>query len=220
MLSGCAAAPTVVLPVVPRPVEPVAADQVRAWVEPTVPTGNRVHRIKWNYKDKRSSVGGRGSIRVAAPDSVRIDVAGPLGAGRSAALVVGDSALWADPRDLLDKFVPSYPLMWALFGVARMPAADAELGALLDGDLTVWQYVTGADTLQYVRVAGPEPRFLAEARRAGLVVGRTEFRVGPDGAPASAKLFVPNGSGRLEITFVSSTAPDSFPPDTWRPRQP
>ena len=41
--------------------------------------------------------------RLALPDSVRFDVVGPLGSGRAAAFVIGDSSIWADPEEDVKK---------------------------------------------------------------------------------------------------------------------
>ena len=68
-----------------------------------------------------------GSARVAPPDSLRFDVAGPFGAGAAAAAVIGDQPLWAEPPDAVKKLVPNYPLMWAMFGIARQPEARNQL---------------------------------------------------------------------------------------------
>src|ERR671925_1659626 len=90
-VSGCHAAPGAV---VPEGATPVNREQVNVWVSQTIPPGHRLHRFKWLFQDERSSAGGRGSARIAPPDSLRFDVAGPFGSGASAAAVVGDSALW------------------------------------------------------------------------------------------------------------------------------
>ncbi len=52
---------------------------------------------------------------------MRFDVAGPFGSGAASAAVVGEQPLWAEPPDAIEKMVPNYPLMWGMFGVARLP---------------------------------------------------------------------------------------------------
>src|SRR5688572_5036741 len=83
-LGACVGTPG---PVVPMEAEVVSVDSVAVWIAPTLPAGRVLHRFKWLYQDSRSSVGGRGSARIAAPDSMRFDVAGPLGASPAAAMV-------------------------------------------------------------------------------------------------------------------------------------
>src|SRR6478609_7991469 len=120
LLAACGGGPG---PVIPADAAGVAVDSVAVWTASTAPTGRVLHRFKWLYQDERSSVGGRGSARIAAPDSMRFDVAGPLGANPAAAMVVGDSAIWIDAPDAIKDIVPSYPLLWAGFGVVESPAA-------------------------------------------------------------------------------------------------
>jgi hypothetical protein len=206
--------------VVPVGAAPVAVEQVRGWVAPTLPTGHQLHRFSWRFRDELSSAGGRGSVRIAPPDSLRFDVAGPLGAGKASAVVVHDSAVWVAPPDALEKMVPSYPLMWAMFGVARPPAEGEQVTGLVNGDVTAWRYARGADTTDYARTTGDPVRFVAEVRRGGKVVGRAESRTRPDGTPISARLTVPSRPARLDLTFTKSTLPSAFEPEVWSPPQP
>lgn len=209
-----------VAPILPVAAVPVSLEQVRGWVRPTVPTIYRLHRFKWQFVDDRSAAGGRGSVRIAPPDSFRLDVAGPLGAGKAAAVVVGAAPAWTEPPDAIARLVPNYPLMWAMFGVARMPDSGAALRGLSDDRTTAWQYVLGADTVEYARVSGTPIRFSAEVREAGKVVGRAEARLNEDGTPISSRLTVPSVPARLDITFTQGTRPTALPPETWRPPQP
>ncbi len=216
LVAGCGGAPG---PVVPIGAAPVSAEQVAAWVRPTVPANPLLLRFKWLFRDDRSSAGGRGSARVEPPDSLRFDVAGPFGSNASAAAVVGDSALWTDPDDAIKKLVPNYPLMWALVGVARMPGDGAELLGLSAGSTTAWRYVRGADTIEYSRTGGSAGRFIAEVRENGKLIGRAETQLGPDGMPRSSRLTVPTVPARLDLTFLSSTRVEPFAPSIWLPRK-
>src|SRR6185312_12143439 len=141
-LAGCKGAPGAV---VPAGAAPVSREQVGQWVDATLPREHRLHRFKWLFQDERSSAGGRGSARVAPPDSLRFDVAGPFGSGAAAAAVVGDQPLWATPPDAVKKLVPNYPLMWALLGVARLPETGDSLRGLTQGATTAWQYANATD---------------------------------------------------------------------------
>ncbi len=198
---------------------PASEADVRTWVRETWAQGHRLDRFRWQLRDERGAAGGRGTVRFAAPDSVRLDVAGPFGAGRAAAVVVGDSAVWTDPPDAIARLVPSYPLMWAMFGMARMPPDGAELSGRRDSTATTWRYVAGKDTVAYARTTGAAPRLRAEVRQAGRVVGRVDATLGADGRPVSARLTVPSVPARLDLTFTSSATPPAFAPDLWRPGQ-
>jgi hypothetical protein len=212
---ACRAAPG---PLVPEAAAPVSAAQVADWVRPTVPTAPRLIRFKWLFRDDNSSAGGRGSARIAPPDSLRFDVSGPFGSNPSAAAVVGDSALWVQPEDAIKKLVPNYPLMWALLGVAQMPTDGAALRGSSEGDRTAWEYADGVDTIAYVRTDGTSGRLFAEVREGGKLVGRVETTLGADGGLKSARLTVPSAPARLDLTFLSAEPADAFAPDVWRPR--
>lgn len=214
-LSVLACAPRRPAALVPEAAAVVPRDEVSRWIAPSQPAGHRTFRFRWQLQDDRGAAGGRGTARVAAPDSVRLDVVGPLGAGRGAAVVVGDSAQWTDPPDIIERLVPSYPLMWAMFGVERMPPADAVLRGVSDSTGTVWEWAAGQDTVSYVRRAAPA-RLVAESRHAGRVIGRVETEFGPDGRPVASRLTVPSVPARLTLTFTASAPSDSFPADLWR----
>jgi hypothetical protein len=214
-LGACRTAPGAL---VPEAAAPVTEAQVGDWVRPTVPTAPRLIRFKWLFRDDNSSAGGRGSARIAPPDSLRFDVSGPFGSNPSAAAVVGDSALWVRPPDAIKKLVPNYPLMWALLGVARMPADGAALRGSSQGEQTAWEYALGADTIAYVHTAESPARLFAEVREAGKVVGRVETTLGAGGELKTARLTVPSAPARLDLTFLSAESADAFAPDVWRPR--
>src|SRR5215211_4691292 len=134
---GCRPAPQ---PVVPQGAKVVAPTEIAPWVSATVPSAHLVYRFKWLLRDERGSAGGKGAVRVAPPDSMRFDVAGPFGSGAASAVVLGDRAVWTDPPDAIARLIPNYPLMWAMFGVARLPSEDATVQALSKPSILAWQY--------------------------------------------------------------------------------
>ena len=209
-----------IAPVVPVNAEAVTLDSVPAWTAGTAPQWRILHRFKWLYHDERSSIGGRGSVRIAAPDSLRFDVAGPLGANPAAAMVVGDSAIWIDATESIRNIVPSYPLLWAGFGVVHPPAGATVLWAGRAGGVVAWRMAVGLDTLDYALTRAPPRRLLAELRHAGTMVARMEAALTPEGRPASARLLVPARPSRLDLTFTLSDPSARFPADVWHPRHP
>jgi hypothetical protein len=213
---GCRSGPGSVVPV---SAEPVDSEQVARWVASTTPSDHQLHRFKWLFKDERASAGGRGSARVAPPDSMRFDVAGPFGSGAASAVIAGDRAVWTEPPDALAKMIPNYPLMWAMFGVARLPPEGVTLRGLTDGSITAWQYAGASDTVEYARTLGNPVRFVAVVRQGGQLVGRAESELAPDGTPLKARLTVPSAPAQLDLTFLSTNR-TSFAPDIWLPRRP
>jgi hypothetical protein len=211
-LLGCGGAPGPVVPLgaVPGPLAEASAWTLEGRLDPPV-----LHRFRWLYRDRSQSLGGRGSARIAAGDSLRFDISGPLGSGRGAAFVVGDSALWAEPEEDVRKLVPNYPLLWAMLGVTRMPDGVTEAFRFTDAKVTAWRLVSGTDTVEFARIAGPPLKLVAEVRQGGERIGRVETVFGENGALKSARLDIPRAPARLDLTYASSSRTQPFAPDTW-----
>lgn len=206
---------------VPEAMQTVGAEEVIPWVASTTPRAGALYRFTWLYQDEKASKGGRGSARIAVPDTLRFDIAGSLGIGKGSAFVVGDSAVWVVPERSVEDLVPSFPLLWAMFGAARAPASGDRLAGLETEGRIAWRYAGGADTVTYLRVTGNPVTFYSEVRHAGKVVGRTRMTASGDGVPLKAKLTVPNGPAQLEITFYATVPTPAFPAATWaRPAEP
>src|SRR5215210_1058820 len=142
--AACRSAPGLVLPAA---AQPVSQELVAEWIGNTIPLHSHLHRFKWLFVDERASAGGRGSARVAPPDSLRFDASGPFGSGAGSAVVVGQRAVWTDPPDAISKLVPNYPLMWAMFGVATQPQKGSVIRGLSQEDVTTWEYAGLNDTV-------------------------------------------------------------------------
>jgi hypothetical protein len=186
----------------------------------TVPNGYHLTRFRWLFNDGNASVGGQGSARIAGPDSMRFDIAGPFGIGGAAAMVVGDEARWVQPPELIARLIPSYPLMWAMFGVIRPPPPGARSRGLQDSSGTALEWVQGADTVQYLRRPGAVGSLRAVWQHAGTTMGVVETRLDADGTPVSARLTVPSVPARLDLTIVADSSTSPFPPSTWTPPAP
>lgn len=211
---GCKPAPG---PVVPADAVAMTAAQVQPWVDATRPDGSTIRRFKWLFQDDRSSAGGDGSARVASPDTIRFDARGPLGSGRMAALVVGDQPVWAVPEETVQQIVPDYTLLWAMFGVTRMPHPRATIRGLAGEGTTIWEYALGSDTVIYARRT---QALTAEVRLRGRLFGRVETRLSAEGEPVSSRLVVPDGPAQLDIQFGPTSRESRFPPETWVPPEP
>jgi hypothetical protein len=200
----------------PTGLAPASIEAATRWVDSTQPGDNRDIRFRWKFQDEHgSSAGGRGRARLARPDSLRFDAAGPLGSGHAAAFVVGDTAIWAEPEEDVRKLVPNYPLFWAMLGIARAPAAGSTVRRFSDADITAWQFALGQDTVEYVRENGTAPRLIAEVRQGGKRLGRVETKLGPDGLAVSSRLTVAHPLSRLDLTFYQNVKARPFAPDTW-----
>src|SRR2546428_5945523 len=107
------------------PLAPASRDSATAWASATLRTTPTLIRFRWRYQDERVKYAGRGTARIAPPESLRFDYVGPLGLGSGAAVVIGDSVAWADPEKNFRSLVPAVRMLWAAFSMVRPPAPDA-----------------------------------------------------------------------------------------------
>ena len=125
----------------------------RSLPELALPTGHRQVVFKWDYEEGDMAARGDGAVRTASPDSARLDffLGGGLGAG--AAILIGDS-LRAPRVDLVRRYIPPPPMMWAALGRLAIPALPDTV-VKLDGDLlradigrpVQWRVAIRGDTL-------------------------------------------------------------------------
>ena len=191
--------------------------QVRAWADSLQSGALVLHRFKWQYRDRDQAAGGRGSARIAGRDSLRLDMIGPLGAGRGGAFVIGATEQWAQPEEEVRKIAPNYQLLWAMLGIPRLPETLDEVTRYEGPGLVAWRLVHGADTVEFARQTGTDVRFMADVREAGVRVGRVQTTYNADGSLKSSRLDVPRGPARLDLNYYATSRPASFPADTWSP---
>lgn len=176
-----------------------------------LPDGRQRMFFHWEYRDREVSVNGDGSARIAPPDSARVDfvVSGSLGSGH--ALLLGDTVV-ASGKDIVRRYLPPAPLVWAGLGrLAVPPARDtvvrvegdtirADIGVLSDAGRTpVWR-VTFVDSL------------LVGAER--LKGGHIQERVVRH-ADGSVEFDSPAERRTLRLTRVRSEQVADFGPDVW-----
>jgi len=119
----------------------------------TLPPGHRHIVFKWDYAEGDIAARGDGAVRMASPDSARLDffLGGGLGAG--AAILIGDS-LRTPHADLVRRYIPPTPMMWAALGRLAIPALPDTV-VRLDGDVlradvgrpVEWRVAIRGDTL-------------------------------------------------------------------------
>jgi hypothetical protein len=209
-------------PLVPVPLAPAERAEALAWSRATSPAHHTAIRFRWRYRDERRRWAGRGTTRIAPPDSLRFDYAGALGLGAGAAVVVGDSVLWADPEEHFRSLVPAVRMLWAALGVARAPAADAVVFGRReregDREVSIWRFVEGGDTLDYLVTQGSSKVLQAEWRQDGKVVARSETHY-DQAMPATARIDFPEARARFEFTVVAVDTAAVIPPALWRSRR-
>ena len=223
LLAACPG-PRKLAPLVSMPLAPASRDSAVAWASATLPTTPTLIRFRWRYQDERVKYAGRGTARIAPPDSLRFDYVGPLGLGSGAAVVIGDSVAWADPAKNFRSLIPAIPMLWAALSMVRPPASDAVvLGARLADSTSprrhvVWRFAQLEDTLDYVVTdsAGRESVLEAEWRRRGEMVARSRSQLD---TMAHARVDFPEASARFELTVVAVDTAAVIPPALWRSRR-
>ena len=118
-----------------------------------LPDGHRHVVFSWEYEEGDIAARGEGAVRTAAPDSARLDffLGGGMGAG--SAVLIGDS-LRAPRIDLVRKYIPPPPIMWAVLGRLAIPPLPDTV-VRVDGDLLradvgrplQWRVALRGDTL-------------------------------------------------------------------------
>ena len=217
VLAACYGRPA---PLIPEPVAAVSRDSILAWSRGSGPSRPTALRFRWRYHDDRRSGGGRGTVRIAPPDSVRVDWATSLNIRTGAAVVVGDSLQWADPKeDYPSSVTPAVQVVWTVLGVVRPPGAAATVFGIGDSVRVLWRYAEERDTVDFRRGLVAPRTLEAEWRRDGKVMARGRTVLGPGGLPESARIDVPKGSARFELTFVAVDSAATFAPALWRSRR-
>lgn len=211
-------------PLVPLPLAPASWDSAVGWTRSLVPSRRTLIRFRWKYSDGDKDYAGRAAVRIAPPDSLRIDYAGPFNWGAGAAVVVGDSTLWADPEKNFRSLVPAVRMLWAGLGIVRPPAAGAAVfgdgqAQAADSNARIWRFVQGDDTLDY-RLASGRVRVLeAEWRANGKVFARSRAELDVRAMPGSARIDFPEGRARFEFTVGAVDTAAVFDSTTWRRRR-
>jgi len=207
-------------PLVPEPLASVAAESVAVWTGLRGPTRPTLLRFRWRYRDERVAGGGRVIARVAPPDSVRVDWATTLNLKTGAAVVIGDSLMWADPpEEFPESAPPAVMLIWTALGVIRPPDPAMTVFGGRDSTQTVWRYVEGRDTIDF-RLSGAAPRLLeSQWRRDRRLMAHGRTVLGPAGLPQSVRIDVPERPARFELTFVAMDTSAAFPSALWRSRR-
>jgi hypothetical protein len=206
-------------PLVPELLAPVAPDSIVAWTAPNGPARRVALRFKWTYRDDRRSGGGRGTLRIAPPDSMRIDWASALNIKSGAAVVIGDSLRWADPKeDYPSANARAIQLVWSALGIVRPPDSGVATFGMRDTAGAVWRVIQDRDTVAF-RLTGTPRMLQGEWRRAGRVMARSRTQLAAGGLPQGTRVDVPERSARFEITFVAVDSTAQFAPALWRSRR-
>jgi len=191
----------------------MGAEAFRAAAGRTTPAGRLIVSLRWRFADPTLEAAGRGAARLAPPDSLRIDVRGPLGFGRGTLVLAGDS-LWADPASMVAQVMPSRFLVWAMLGVLRAPDALERLEeAEIDGRVLV--RVLESDGRSTTFEMRGDTMVGAVQERAGREVGRLVLRRDASGQVRRAEAEDKERDARLVFDIERRTASGPFPASVW-----
>lgn len=124
-------------------------------------SGHRRVVFRWDYEENALIARGEGAMRIASPDSARVDLflAGGIPVGR--AVLIGDS-LKSTSQPQVERFLPPPALMWAALGRLAIPALPDTVitmeGELMHADIgrpIAWRVtIKGNRLMRLARLSG------------------------------------------------------------------
>ena len=192
---------------------PMRAEAFAAVAARTVPAGAQLVRVRWRYDDGNQEATGRGAVRLAPPDSLRLDVAVPI-VGRATLVLAGDSS-WSQPDELADQVPRSRSLLWALFGIIRPPDA---LTRIETGDAPGRRLyrLTAPDGLVTWLECRGDTLLAATELRGDRIVGRLALTRVAAGAVVKADASDVEHGVRFVVEVDHREASEPFPAEIWR----
>jgi hypothetical protein len=211
--SGCRRAP---LPLAPEAAgfAAISAEEFAAAAAPTLPRGSELVALRWRFRDATSSVSGRGAVRVSPPDSLRLDVRGPLGFGRGTLVLAGGDA-WAEPEDLVQQVLPRRFLVWAMLGVVRTPDTALRYDAGEAGGRRLVRFAEPDGVATTFELRGDTLAGVVQVR-GDRVVGRLTLVRNARGGLVHADAEDLERNARLTFDIQSRTPSGAFPAEVWR----
>jgi hypothetical protein len=185
-----------------------------------LPAGNRQMAFTWKYQDDTFEANGDGVVRVMAPDHARLDFFLKNGMGGGMAILVGDSLI-IPGIDLVRRFLPPVPMLWATLGRLAVPATPDTVarmdGDTLRADLGVLHGNDAART-------GARAWRVAFAGRTLVRVDRIEngkvvewvSRTAPPGGTGELRYVNEGGRRSLSITVTETRTVEGFDAGIWR----
>jgi len=176
--------------------------------------GNRQMAFTWKYKDDTFEAQGDGVVRVAAPERARLDFFLKNGMGGGMAILDGDSLL-IPGIDLVRRFLPPLPLLWATLGRLAVPPTRDTI-ARVDGD-TLRADLRGTDAARIWRVtfAG---RVLARVERIekGKIQEWVSRTINEQSGTGELRYTNEGGRRSLSISVTETRSVEAFDDAIWR----
>lgn len=212
-ISACSSRPEALGP---ERLPAISVGTLREWASDFRPTSAARYELRWTYQTQRGRVRGAAAVQLAPPDSVRFDYRGPFGRS-GAAVVIGDSVLWAKPEEDVENLIPVARLFWGALGIVPDPPPGASLSGGVIGGSRVWRLRARGGVFTYVASLG-EPRSLSiEMAERGGVVGTVGVRFqSGTGVPDRATMVFPRAATMFVITVEKVEKLQSVDPGVWR----
>lgn len=211
MAEACARPPAPLAPT--GPYVPMSAEAFAAVAARTVPSAAQLIRVRWRYDDGDREASGRGAVRLAPPDSLRLDVAVPV-LGRATLVLAGDSS-WAQPDRLADEVPQSRALLWALFGIIRPPDAGTRVEAGDAPERRLFRLTAPGGLVTLLECRG-DTLLVATELRGERIVGRLALRRDAAGAVVKADASDFEHRARFVVEVEHRETSEPFPAEIWR----
>lgn len=213
LLAGCGPKPQ---PVAPLAFAPASREAFAQAAAATVPPQRLILRIGWKADDGRLELSGNGAVRIAPPDSLRLDVAAALGLGRSTMIMLGD-VVTAQPANVVDQVLPDRFALWAAIGIMRIPPGRISIEHAADGVRTMWRTTDAAGRMTVFELTSgilqSVTRLEGERTMSQLRLDRNE-----SGEVVRANLLDTGRGFRLQVDVNARETSGAFAPETWRLR--
>lgn len=180
----------------------------------TLPAGSGIVAVRWRFRDAEMEVSGRGALRVTPPDSLRVDVRGPLGFGHGTLVLAGPTA-WADPESLVRQVMPSRFLVWAMLGVVQVPDSAERFERGGEGGRRWLRVVESGAVVTTFEFLGDTLTGVVRTR-GDRVVGRLALLHDGGGRLVHATAEDLERNARLEFDLYNRTPIGAFPVEVWR----
>ena len=172
-----------------------------------VPPGHTRWVFDWSYEDPDIQARGEGALRVASPDSARVDLFLGGGLGSAAAVLIGNE-LRAPGPDMVRRLVPPPPMLWAAVGRLAVPALP-DTNARLEGDTL--RADVGRGEIWRVTVAGGRLRRL-ERITDGRIIQSVDRR-----DETHVRYYDATGRRSLDLTVKRVDTNLAFDASIWTP---
>ena len=214
LVAGCVAA--IPNPTVPVGLRPIASTDVAHWARATAPTAPFRITFTWRGRLNDDMHGGKGTLIYSPADSLQLHTQFSLGIGPNYdAAIVGDSALWAEPKEEVEKLVPSYHLLWAMIAIARPPGAGWTTESHQDAKVTSVRYTHGSDTVDYVTVHTGQQRLETRVVIGGRPLGQVWAYFDQFRNVTNTRLQLLTSPVLLELVFAKKAPQRATDRDGW-----